>query len=317
LQEEDETLKISIIGAGAMGMLFGGYLSRRNEVMLIDCDEAKVQAVNDEGILIREPDGEVFAAAPKACLPAKKLETADLVLLFVKAMDSMSALEAARNLISSKTYVLSMQNGAGHEAVLREFAAIDRVMLGTTQHNSSIVKAGVIHHGGSGLTCIGLLDGSSEALKPIAEEFTRCGFKTEITENIQKKIWEKLFVNVSASALTAVFQTRLGFLVESAAAWTLTEALIREAVAVANGDGLEFEADKIIQKVRSLLENAKHGITSICADIKDRRKTEVDTISGSVTAASRRNHIPAPLHEFMVQLIHAMEDKKRRECDMS
>jgi 2-dehydropantoate 2-reductase len=298
-----------------MGMLFGGYLSRRYEVVLIDSDDTKVQAINDEGILIREPDGEVFAAAPKACLSTQKLETADLMLLFVKAMDSMGALEAARNLIGSGTYVLSMQNGAGHEAVLRKFVAANRVVLGTTQHNSSIVKPGVIHHGGGGMTFIGLLDGSSEILKPIAEEFTRCGFRTEITDNIQKKIWEKLFVNVSASALTAVFQTRLGFLVESAAAWNLMEALIREAVAVANGDGLEFEEDKVIQNVRSLLENAKDGITSICSDIRDGRKTEVDTISGSVTAASRRNHVPAPLHEFMVQLIHAMEDKKCRECD--
>ena len=299
-----------------MGMLFGGYLSRQHEVVLIDSDDAKVQAINDEGILIREPDGEVFAAAPKACLPAKKLEAADLVLLFVKAMDSRRALEDAKNLIGSKTYILSMQNGAGHEAVLQEFAAADRVVLGTTQHNSSMVKAGVIHHGGGGLTYIGLLDGSSETLRPIAGEFTQCGFKTEIVDNIQKKIWEKLFVNVSASALTALFQTRLGFLVESEAAWTLTEALIREAVAVANGDGLEFEEDKVLQNVRTLLENAKQGITSIYADIRDGRKTEVDTISGSVTAASRRNHVPAPLHEFMVQLIHAMEDKKRRECDV-
>ena len=55
-----------------MGMLFGGYLSRRHEVVLIDRDDAKVQAINDEGILIREPDGDVFAAAPKACLSTQK-----------------------------------------------------------------------------------------------------------------------------------------------------------------------------------------------------------------------------------------------------
>jgi 2-dehydropantoate 2-reductase len=310
-------MRIAIIGAGAMGMLFGGYLCRRHEVVLIDSDDAKVQAINDEGILIREPDGDVFTATPKACLSTKKLETTDLVLLFVKAMDSIGALESAKNLIGSGTYVMSMQNGAGHESVLRQFVAANRVVLGTTQHNSSIVKAGVIHHGGGGLTCIGLLDGSSEALKPIAEEFTRCGFRTEIADNIQRKIWEKLFVNVSASALTALFQARLGFLVDSPAAWTLTEALIREAVAVAKGDGFEFEEDKVIQNVRSLLENAKHGIPSICADIRDGRKTEVDAISGSVTAASRRNRVPAPLHEFMVQLIHAMEDKNRQECDMA
>ena len=63
------------------------------------------------------------------------------------------------------------------------------------------------------------------------------------------------------------------------------------------------------RQVRRLLERAKNGYASIYADIRDGRKTEVDMISGAVVSASRRNHVPAPSHEFVVGLIHAMEDK--------
>ena len=36
------TMKILILGAGAMGMLFGGYLSQENSVWLLDVDQGRV-----------------------------------------------------------------------------------------------------------------------------------------------------------------------------------------------------------------------------------------------------------------------------------
>jgi len=85
---------------------------------------------------------------------------------------------------------------------------------------------------------------------------------------------------------------------------------VREAVAVANGDGMEFEEEKVLDGLRQLLERASGGFTSIYADIRDGRKTEVDTISGAVVAASRRNGVPAPTHEFVVKIIHALEERQ-------
>jgi 2-dehydropantoate 2-reductase len=81
-------------------------------------------------------------------------------------------------------------------------------------------------------------------------------------------------------------------------------------VAVANGDGMGFEEDRILDEIRRLLSHARNAHTSIYADIRDGRPTEVDAISGAVVSASKRNHVPAPGHEFMVGLIHAMEDKR-------
>ena len=294
-----------------MGTLFGGYLSKENEVLLIDRDTAKVDAITQGGIRINEPDGNITTAGPKTAISAAGLGPMDLVIVLVKAMHSRFALESNRRLMGPDTYVLSLQNGAGHDGVIKDFVAEDKIVIGTTQHNASLIEPGVIHHGGGGKTFIGSMRGSGAGLKPIAGTFNRCGFETEISGNIQRKIWEKLFLNASASVLTAILQTKLGFVIENEHAWRLAGQLIREAVAVANAEGLAFEHDRILDAVRTAVEKAKDGYTSIYADIRDGRKTEVDSISGAVVAAGRRNHVPAPGHEFVVELIHAMEDTGR------
>ncbi len=56
-------------------------------------------------------------------------------------------------------------------------------------------------------------------------------------------------------------------------------------------------------------ENSRRGRTSICADILNGRRTEVDSISGAVLDAAHHAGIPVPCHEMAVRLIHALEKK--------
>lgn len=205
---------------------------------------------------------------------------------------------------------MTLQNGLGHEEILKEFVPAQQIIIGTTQHNSSILESGAIAHGGGGMTHIGCPYGDTPILTEIAENFTACGLTTEGFGNVQKLIWKKLFLNVSASALTAVLQTSLGYIAENAYAWKLAEQLAREAVAVANGDGMDFDADQVIEEIHLLLCGAHNGYTSIYADLRNGRKTEVETITGSVVRASRRNGVPAPSHAMIADLIHAMEERK-------
>ena len=101
----------------------------------------------------------------------------------------------------------------------------------------------------------------------------------------------------------------MGFVAQSPSAWALCETLIREACAVAEADGVCFDPKEKAEEVRRVATDGPMGITSICADLMQGRKTEVDTISGSVVRAAARLHVPAPHHEMMVMLIHAMEDQ--------
>ena len=120
-----------------------------------------------------------------------------------------------------------------------------------------------------------------------------------------------MFTNVSASVLTGILQVPLGYIAHNANAWAVCETLIREAVAVAAGDGLDFDAEQKIAEVRAVCEKSPNGLTSIYADLRDGRRSEVDTISGSVVRASDRNGVPAPTYRAMMNLVHALENKPK------
>lgn len=183
------------------------------------------------------------------------------------------------------------------------------IVIGTTQHNSAVVGLGEIRHGGSGWTHIGGVAGGSARLQPIADAFTACGLEADCVENVQKLIWQKMFTNVSASVLTGVLQVPLGYIAQNPNAWAVCEALIREAVAVAAGEGLDFDAEQKIAEVREVAKEPERPDEPSMPDLHNGRRSEVDTISGSVVRASERNGVPAPTHRAMVRLVHAMEQK--------
>ncbi len=305
-------MKITVLGAGAMGSLFSGYLSRCNDVTVVDVNEAMVNAINSNGVRIKEKDGSVTQVRPKAVTSTIGMDKQDLVVVFVKSMFTVSALETNRNIIGPSTYLMTLQNGAGHESKLLKFADRRHVIIGSTQHNSSIIEPGFVNHGGSGATSIGLLDGGSSALSEIASTFCACNLECHTEENVQKQVWKKMFTNTAASSLTALFQVPLGFIHSDANANWLMRQLCREAVEVANSLGLGFDLDEVTSDVDKVCENAPNGYTSIYADIRDGRRSEVDTISGSVVEAAHDQGISVPYHEMVVKCIHALENKNKK-----
>ncbi len=303
-------MNVTILGAGAMGMLFGGYLSRRNRVWLVDVDRARVDEINAEGVTVREADGARERFDPVAVTGSDGLGQMDIVVVFVKSMYTAAALEANKGIIGPDTYLMTLQNGAGHEKALRPFADDSHIIIGTTQHNASLLGPAETYHGGSGITSLGLLSGETGALEHIAGNLSSCGLDCRIAENIRREVWTKLFTNSSASALTAILQTPLEYLAQDPWAKELMERLCREAVAVANADcGGGFDEDEVVRAVTAVCNGAKNGYTSIYADIKSGRRTEVGSISGAVVEAAKRANVPAPCHETVAALIHALEDR--------
>ena len=214
-------MKIAVLGAGAMGGLFSSYLSRQNEVTVIDVNPALVEKVTKEGLTVEEPDGSSAVYHPNAMLSTEGMEPVDLIVVFVKAMFSESALNNNKGIIGPDTYLMTLQNGSGHEDMLGKFVPQDHIIIGTTQHNASVAGLGVTRHGGSGMTHMGCVTGSASRLQKFADAFTACGLQADVSDGVQKMIWNKLFTNVSASALTGALQVPLGYISSNEHAWKL------------------------------------------------------------------------------------------------
>lgn len=302
-------MKIAVIGAGAMGSIYGCHLSRGHEVYLVDAAEKLVGHIQKEGIKLMEDGVEEVYHLP-AVSTTEGIGPVDLVILFVKALFSRAALSENRGLLGPDTYLMTLQNGSGHEDILGEFVSRDRIIIGTTEDNGAVLGLGHIRRGGVGNTNVGMLTEDREGFLPrLKEAFDGCGFHVNIHENIQQLIWDKLFTNVSLSAVTGILQVDMGYIASNRHAWDMTVRLIREAAGVARAMGLSADDEEIIARVRRTSEMSPGGCTSIRADLRDGRRTEVDTISGSVVRAARRHGVPVPTHEFVVEMVHAMEEK--------
>ncbi len=302
-------MKIVVIGAGAMGSIYGGRLSAGNEVYIVDTNQAIVDKINSEGLKIDE-NGTTNTYYPKAVTTTEGIENVDLVILFVKAIFSRAALEGNRSLIGRGTRLLTLQNGAGHEDLLKEFVNEEQVIIGTTEDNGAVLAPGHVRRGGEGKTNVGLLTKDTEGFLPVLKEtFDKCGFQVKIHDNIQQLIWDKLFTNVSLSAVTGILQVDMGYIAANEFAWKMTVKLIHEAVETAAALGLSCNEEEIVEKVRQTSENNPSGCTSVRADLRDGRRTEVDTISGAVVRAAARCNVKVPTHEFVVNMVHAMEGK--------
>ena len=302
-------MRIAVIGAGAMGSIYGGRLSQHNEVILVDTNEKVVDQICKNGLKIDE-NGTTDCYHPAALCDTSNEKPADLVILFVKALFSRSALENNRSLIGPDTRLMTLQNGAGHEDLLKEFVNEDRVIIGTTEDNGAVLDFGHVRRGGTGVTNVGMLTEDKDGfLGRLKETFDSCGFEVRIHENIQYLIWDKLFTNVSLSALTGILQVDMGYIAADEYTWKLCRQLIHETILTAAAAGLEFDEEAVAEKVKKTSLNNPSGCTSIRADLRDGRRTEVDTISGAVVRTAKKYHVAVPGHEFVVTMIHAMEGR--------
>lgn len=306
-------MKIAVIGAGAMGSIYGGHLSQKHDVCIVDTNTAIVDAICTNGLQIEE-NGELNVYHPRAVTSTENETPADLVIVFVKAIFSRAALESNRNLIGENTYLMTLQNGAGHEDLLSEFVPQERIVIGTTEDNGAVLRAGHVRRGGTGKTNVGMLcTDHSDFLSAVKDAFDSCGFTVMIHENIQKLIWEKLFTNVSLSAVTGILQIDMGEITANPYAWELTKQLIHEAIATAAAAGLSFDESEWVEKVRQTSLSNPNGCTSIRADLRDGRKTEVDTITGAVVRIAEKFGAAVPSHIFVRNMVHAMEIRNEKE----
>lgn len=274
-------MDITILGAGAMGSLYAAVLSKTNNVLLVDSYAPVVEAINKNGITVKEPDGRVFNVKVPAALSGEKIKASELLIVFVKSTATKRALIDNKGLIGENTVVLSLQNGLGNDETLKEFVNKDKIILGTSRHNSVVTGLGEIFHSGAGVTVIGG-EIEEKKLKNIAEAFNESGLECTTEKDVKHLLWSKLFVNMSINAVTAVIDTEIGKIKDNVFAKELAESIIKEAVEVARADGENFDADAVISSVMQTAERLYHGKASMCQDMEKGRKTEIDFINGAV-----------------------------------
>ena len=145
-------MKITVIGSGAMGCLFGGLLTEAGqEVQLLDVWPEHVKTLNENGLSILRA-GEERIIRVRAVTDLAEIRRTDLAIIFVKHSQTGEAARTAARLLGGTGHVLTLQNGMGNAEIIAEMAGRKRVICGTTAQGAMLLGPGRIQHSGIGKT---------------------------------------------------------------------------------------------------------------------------------------------------------------------
>ena len=308
----NKNLNVAVLGAGAMGCLFGGLLAEKGlKVTLIDVWKEHIDAINKNGLKMDGFGGDRFIKI-NATNDPKSISPVDVVIVMCKATALEQALTNAKSIVGDKTVLMSFQNGIGHEAIMQNIVGIDKVLGGTTTQASNILGPGHIKNHSSLPSWIGEYEGGlSDRIKDIAETFTAHGLETIASDNVKKRKWMKLFALTAVGPLSAIFDMHHTELYvtnkESKLARELGKQIILETRKVAQADGVEVSEDECLEMFLKIVDSNQTNKSSMAFDIQYKRKSEIDFINGSVSKIGKKHGVPTPLNDMLYKIIKVKE----------
>jgi len=291
-------MEIIMLGAGAIGSLYGAKLAAQNNVTLVARAE-HAAAINSRGLRIEGLESEVVPV--HAATEIQQIGPAALIILTTKVPDSAAALRPIAHLVRDDTTILCLQNGIGSERLARA-ALGDRgiVLRGITQFGAIFKSPGVIQFMARGYTLIEQHDVSARN----ADILSAAGLDCRVSPNIGADVWHKLVINCVVNPITALLRSEVGGIANPQLA-PLKRLVIDECVAVAAAEGVIFEND-FMREIDDRFRPS-HNIASMLQDLRRGRPTEIDYLNGAVVAIAASHSIACPVNAALTAIIKTME----------
>lgn len=309
-------VEIVVAGAGSLGSAVGGTLAAAgHRVTLVTRNAAHVAAIRDGGLRMHDGTAERTVGVG-AATTYDDVTAADLVIVLVKSFDTTAAVTSARPAIGPDTVVLTLQNGVGCEGMIADVVGRDRVVAGRTFVGGRIVEPGLVEYGTEGrTTTIGELDGTvTERIERLAATFGNAGMHTVVTDDVVAMMWDKLLVNVSTGAWSALTGLPYGELSVHPDVEPMAVATVAEAMTVARALGIAITTTDPTEPWRRAWSGLPDGFkASMLQSVEKGSRTEVDVMHGAVCRGGREAGVPTPINDTLWAAVRGLE--RRLELD--
>ena len=295
-------IRYSILGAGAMGSVFGARLHLGGyEVELLNRSAEHSQAIRKNG-LQAQIDGQSHNIDIPACT-VDQAHLADVVIIFTKSYQIDAALEQLPASLK-QAHIVTLQNGLGNGERVANWVGLERTIEGVTMMPAEFIRAGEVASSDPAETWLYHANGqASELVDAIGEDFNKAGIVCTVTADVQRFIWQKACFNVAMNALCALTNGSPGLLQAYADGNTLAHEIADETLAVASHSGIDVDADKVHQLIDYACANHTWHKPSMLQDLNHSRVTEIDALNGYIAQAAQQYGLAAPLNAMMARLI--------------
>jgi 2-dehydropantoate 2-reductase len=308
--------RVCVVGGGVIGSLYAAHLARNTETWVLTRRAAHAEALAAHGLRVSGKND--FTASLRATADEAALPDADLVILATKATDVDHAASRLEGRVPSAT-VMTIQNGLGAEELVRAHG--ERPLVSAVTFMSGVRHSDAhVEYELDTETWLGpyARTATYERAQEIEELLVGSGLRARAFPDLRPAQWSKLIFNATVNTVAAVTDlphvsafaqvdapTDLGRLVRD---------LMDEGKRVAAASGVELHEDPWEMNVHAVRKGETEAaagayahVPSMLDDVRSRRPTEVDFITGSLVREAEHAGVAAPLHAAMYRLVKARE----------
>lgn len=290
-------MRILVVGAGAVGGFFGGYLAAAGRDVTFLVRERRAEILKAQGLTVRAVHGDVRVEEPRVVVAAEIEEPYDVILLSVKAFGLEQALADITPAVGPDTTIVPLLNGLRHFDVLRERFGEDAVVGGLCFVATTLDADGSIRQLGPLQTIvIGEFEGGeTPRITAVHEALDGAGFEARLSLDIQQGLWEKWFVLAAGGALTTLLRAAVGEIESVPNGVATARAIVAECASVAAAAG-HAPSERAYQSAeKTLTQPGSDFTTSLYRDRAVGSEVEADQILGDLVVRANGFGLSVPL----------------------
>ena len=274
-------MKITIIGAGAIGTTLAALLSKKG---------TEISILSNKGI---EEDKEIMLKNFRGKTIRKKiriiniLDESDWYILAVKSYDVRPLINSLKN---KKANILCCQNGIETYNLLKTEINEKRLSHMVTGMGCSKIDTGKAEFKGSGFTFIGEFSGEIKgAINELANIMNESEIECKIVDNIFNYVWLKTIINSSINPVAAYNKVVNGKLSEPSLN-DQVKKICNESILIAQKIGIDLPLNPW-EEVKNIIRNTSDNKCSMLQDLENGNRTEIDAINGEIIRIAKANNL--------------------------
>jgi len=298
-------MRLAILGAGGVGGYFGARLAAAGCDVTFVARGRHLDAMRSSGLRIESATGNISLEKITVVADARDVGEVDLVFVTVKLWDTDEAAKSLASVVAKGAAVVSFQNGVQKDEVLRKYLPQESIIGGVSYISSTIGKPGVIVHSGTmQKLAFGEYDGSqSVRVMALHAACTKARVDAEISDDIQRLIWEKFVFLVGLSGTTAATRKPIGVIRENPNTRALLLDVMQEVVDVGQAKGVALPGG-FAQSRLAFCDTLPASMTSsMHNDLERGNRIELPWLSGAVADQGEQLNVATPCNRTITNIL--------------
>ena len=298
-------MKVLIYGAGGVGGFIGSFLEKTDFEISYVVRNKRFEFLKSNGLILKSKIENLKKKNLKLLEKINQGDSYDIIIITVKLYDFDYVFDEIVDKVKGDFIILPMQNGIYAEEKISKTLGPDNTYGAVAQISAHIDSKQIVQHIGTLATFFVGSYGKKESqtLKFFCEKAQEKNLSIIFKENIKEKIWEKFIFLSAYSGITTMTQKTIGEIYNNSELKNKFNDAMKETFNLSRKFGVDFKRDPIEFWNDKIKKMPAEMTSSMYYDFLEKKKLELDWLSGSIIELAEKKGIKCETHKEIVKKI--------------